>query len=77
MSTFFFKTTELKSDNTRVQQCMEDMEQKGVITRWQIKAYDGDPVLAVDTIKISSEELKHLIRECGIDVEFSVPPQTH
>jgi hypothetical protein len=75
MSTFFFKTAELKTDSTRVQQCMETMQREGVIDRWQIKAYDGDPVLAVDTLSLSSEQLKHQIREGGIDVEFSKPPQ--
>jgi hypothetical protein len=75
MSTFFFQTTELKTDSTRVQECMEALQQKGTIQRWQIKAYEGEPVLSVDTVEVSSEALKHLIRECGIDVQFSAPPQ--
>ena len=75
MSTFFFQTVELKTDSTRVQECMEALQQKGTIQRWQIKAYDGEPVLSVDTLEVSSEALKHLIRECGIDVQFSAPPQ--
>ena len=54
---------------------MEALQQKGTIQRWQIKAYDGEPVLSVDTLEVSSEALKHLIRECGIDVNFSAPPQ--
>lgn len=75
MSTFFFTTAELKTDNTRIQQCMEKLKMEGSINTWQIKAYSGDPVLAVETITISSEELKHKIREGGVDVEFSKPPQ--
>jgi hypothetical protein len=75
MSTFFFKTVELKTDSTRIQQCMEILQSEGNIDRWQIKAHDGEPVLAVDTLKLSSEQLKHQIRESGIDVEFAKPPQ--
>ena len=75
MSTFFFKTPELKTDSTRIQQCMESMQNDGTIQRWQIQAHDGDPVLAIDTLSLSSEQLKHQIREGGIDVEFAKPPQ--
>lgn len=75
MSTFFFKSAELKTDSTRIQQCMEKMQRDGLINRWQILTYDGDPVLAADTLSISSEELKHRIREGGIDVDFAKPPQ--
>ena len=76
MSTFFFQTVELKTDSTRVQECMDALQAKGTIQRWQIKAYDGEPVLSVDTLEVSSEALKHLIRECGIDVSFSEPPRS-
>ncbi len=76
MSTFFFKTTELKTDSTRVQDCLEALKQKGTVQNWQIKSKGGEPVLSVDTVEVSSEGLKHLIRECGIDVEFSEPPQS-
>lgn len=75
MSTFFFKSAELKTDSTRIQQCMESMQREGLIMRWQIQAYDGDPVLAVDTVTLSSEQLKHQIREGGIDIDFAKPPQ--
>ena len=75
MSTFFFKATELKTDSTRVQECLENLQREGAIDKWEIDAHSGDPVVAVDTIRISSEELKHRIREGGIDVDFSEPPQ--
>lgn len=75
MSTFFFKATELKTDSTRLQQCMVAMQKEGKINSWKIEAAGGEPVLAVDTLQLSSEELKHQIREGGIDVEFAKAPQ--
>ena len=75
MSTFFFKATELKTDSTRVQECLETLQREGAIDKWEINSHRGDPIVAVDTIQISSEELKHRIREGGIDVDFSEPPQ--
>lgn len=75
MSTFFFKAAELKTDSTRVQQCLETLQREGTIDKWEIDPHSGDPIVAVDTLKISSEELKHKIREGGIDVDFSEPPQ--
>ena len=74
MSTFFFKATELKTDSTRVQQCLESLQREGAIEKWEIDSHSGDPIVAVDSLRISSEELKHRIREGGIDVDFSEPP---
>jgi hypothetical protein len=75
MSTFFFTAAELKTDSTRIQQCLESLQREGAIEKWEINADNGEPVLAVDTLEISSEELKHKIREGGIDVDFTRPPQ--
>ena len=75
MSTFFFKATELKTDSTRVQECLESLQREGAIEKWEINPQDGEPIVAVDTLKISSEQLKHRIREGGIDVDFSEPPK--
>lgn len=71
MSTFLFKSTELKTDSTRVQECLDALKYKGTIKTWNLDAPGGEPVLSVETLEISSEELKHLIRGCGIDVEFA------
>ncbi|ANE52775.1 hypothetical protein [Flavisolibacter tropicus] len=75
MSTFFFKATELKTDSTRIQECLDSLKREGAIEKWEIDPHSGDPIVAVDTLKISSEELKHRIREGGIDADFSEPPQ--
>jgi hypothetical protein len=75
MSLFFFTATELKTDSTRIQECLNSLQQEGTIRGWEIDANNGEPIVKVDTLEVSSEKLKHLIREGGIDVEFSKPPQ--
>jgi|GEM_PF-1371767 len=75
MSTFFFTATELKTDSTRIQECLETLQREGTIRSWEIDPNNGEPIVKVDTLEVSSEKLKHLIREGGIDVDFSRPPQ--
>ncbi len=73
MSTFLFKTHS-NNNKLKLEACLNDLKNNGRINSWEINQQDGAEILSVDTLQLSSEELKHQLRESGVDVEFSNPP---
>lgn len=76
MSTFFFKTNISGPQAIeKIKPALDKLQQDKDIVRWQIHTNDPEHLLEVETIKLSSEELKHELRAAGIEAEFTKAPQ--
>ena len=76
MSTFFFKT-DIHSLG-RVAQLkphLDKLENEKSIERWHMDFDHPEHILEIETNKLSSEEVKHLIRGMGFEAEFTKAPQ--
>jgi hypothetical protein len=73
MSTFFF-TAKNGADTAanELKTILKKLQEDQSIDNWQWN--EGGEPLAIETTKLSSEELKHLLRESGVDVEFTKAP---
>lgn len=76
MSTFHFKIPAYQSLNeASLSNCLQALKEQGEVESWNIEKTEKGQYLAVETLTISSEKLKHKLRETGIDVEFTEAPQ--
>ena len=73
MSTYFFKTYADTPEGIR--QHMEKLEQSKDIERWRTEPANGGQILEIETLKMSPEQVKHYLRESGIEAEFTRAPQ--
>ena len=76
MSTFSFSADlgnpeSISKMNYHLQKLANDKS----IEHWQIDQTDGAHLLQIETNKLSPEELRHLIRAAGFDVNFTTAPQ--
>ena len=76
MSTYFFKTNiNCLGCVTQIKPHLDKMENDKTIERWHIDFNHPEHILEIETNKLSSEQVKHMIRETGIEAEFTKPPQ--
>jgi hypothetical protein len=76
MSTFFFKPAAGNTENvSKLKELLEKLKIEDSIENWNWNEGDSEQSLAVETNKLSSEELKHILRETGVDVDFTKAPQ--
>lgn len=76
MSTFFFKT-DVNSivEVSKLKERLDKAKETNDIDDWRIHPTDPQHLLEVETNKLSSNEVEHLIRAAGFDVEFTKAPQ--
>jgi hypothetical protein len=77
MSTYFFRTGNNGLRNigdVKIQ--LDQWERNGDIDSWHLHSGDPDAPLEIVTQKLSPELVKHRIRELGIDVDFTTPPDS-
>ena len=76
MSTFSF-TANLSNPESisKIRYHLQKLQNDNSIESWHTDTTNGVDVLQVETNKLSPEELKHLLRAAGIDVNFTVAPQ--
>lgn len=76
MSTYFFKTN-INSlggiDQLKPQ--LDGLTQNQSIDRWHLNAEHPEQILEIETQKLSPEEVKHQLREAGIEADFTTAPQ--
>jgi hypothetical protein len=73
MSTYFFKTGSSSNEaEAHIKPHLDRLEDSKEIERW--KVHQQDEVLEIETHKMSPEQVKHYLREAGVDVEFTRPP---
>lgn len=76
MSTFSFSADLGNPESiSKIRYHLQKLVNDNSIENWHINTNDGTQVLQVETNKLSPEELKHLIRAAGFDVNFTVAPQ--
>ena len=76
MSTFFFKT-DVNSivEVSKLKERLDKAKETNDIDAWRIHPTDPQHLLEVESNKLSSNEVEHLIRAAGFDVEFTKAPQ--
>lgn len=76
MSTYFFKTNISSTGTaTHIKPHLDKLEQTKEIDHWLVHLQDPDHVLEIETHKMSPEQVKHYLREAGVDAEFTKPPK--
>jgi hypothetical protein len=76
MSTYHFKTIAPDTaDFEKIRPSLDKLQTSEDIERWEVQSHNAIPVLQVVTNKLSPEEVKHLLREAGLDVEFTKAPE--
>ena len=75
MSTFFFKANNPQgpASGSGLDDLLKKLKDEQAIEDWSWNDSEGDKLLSVETNRLSSEELKHKLRESGVDVDFSTP----
>jgi hypothetical protein len=76
MSTFFFKT-DINSLGrvSQLKPVLDEMEREKSIEHWHIDLNSPEYLLEIETNKLSPEKIKHIIRETGVDADFTIAPQ--
>ncbi|TCZ70153.1 hypothetical protein [Flaviaesturariibacter aridisoli] len=77
MSTYFFRTNLHGIGNIlAIKQQLDQWEQRGEIDHWHIDVNNAEAPLEIVTQQLTPELVKHRIRELGVDVEFTTPPDS-
>jgi len=76
MSTFFFKT-DINSitEVSKLKESLDKAKDEQQIDNWRIHPTDPEHLLEIETTKLSSKEVEHLVRAAGYDVDFTKAPQ--
>ena len=76
MSTFFFKT-DVNSivEVSKLKEHLDKAKDANDIDDWRIHPTDAVHLLEIDSTKLSSKEVEHLVRAGGFDAEFTKAPQ--
>ena len=76
MSTFFFKT-DVNSivEVSKLKEYLDKAKEANDIDNWQIHPNSSDHLLEIETTKLSSKEVEHMVRAGGFDVDFTIAPQ--
>jgi hypothetical protein len=76
MSTYHFKTSIPGTANfEKIKPSLEKLQNEKDIDGWEVQGRDTEAVLQIVTSKLSPEEVKHHLREAGLDVEFTKAPE--
>lgn len=76
MSTFFFKTgVNSIVETAKLKESLDKAKESKDIDNWRIHPTDPQHLLEIETTKLSSKEVEHLVRAAGIDAEFATAPQ--
>ena len=76
MSTFFFKTdVNSIAEVSKLKEQLDKAKEAKDIDNWRIHPTDANHLLEIESNKLSSKEVEHLVRAAGFDVEFTKAPQ--
>jgi hypothetical protein len=76
MSTYFFKTNLNNLGSvSQLKPHLDKLEQDKTIERWHVDFNNPEHILEIETNKLSPEEVKHLLRAAGLEVDFTKAPQ--
>ncbi len=76
MSTYFFKTNiNCLGCVTQIKPHLDKMEDEKTIERWHVDFNHPEHILEIETLTLSPEQVKHMIREQGFEAEFTKAPQ--
>jgi len=77
MSTYFFRTN-IHGLGTllAVKQHLDQWERSQDIDHWHIDLNNPDAPLEIVTQKLTPEQVKHRIRQLGVDADFTTPPDS-
>jgi hypothetical protein len=74
MSTYHFKATGGTGTFEQLNPSLERLKNTNDIEGWEVHTFNSNEVLEIVTNKLSPEEVKHLLRESGVDAEFTRAP---
>jgi hypothetical protein len=76
MSTFFFKSdVNSIAEVAKLKEYLDKAKDAADIDNWQIHPTSPDHLLEIETTKLSSKQVEHMVREAGFDVAFTLAPQ--
>jgi hypothetical protein len=76
MSTFFFRTNiSSVAAVEKLRTSLDKLKEDQSIDSWHVDPSSADHLLQIETVKLSSKEVEHLVRAAGFDVEFTKAPQ--
>jgi len=76
MSTYHFKaSTQGTDDIEKIKPFLDKLQNTNDIERWEVRFYNTEKLLQIETNKLSPEEVKHFLRESGFDAEFTKAPE--
>jgi hypothetical protein len=76
MSTFFFRTdVNSIAEVSKLKESLDKARDNQDIDNWRIHPTDPEHLLEIETNKLSSKELEHLVRAAGVNAEFTTAPQ--
>lgn len=76
MSTFFFKTNiSSVAAVSKLKESLDKEQEAQRIQRWHVDPSSPEHLLQIETVKLSSKEVEHLVRAAGFDVDFTTAPQ--
>lgn len=76
MSTFFFKTdVNSMAEVAKLKESLDKEKEAQRIDNWRIHPTDPEHLLEIETTKLSSNEVEHMVRAAGFDVAFTKAPQ--
>ncbi|GAA4324230.1 hypothetical protein [Flaviaesturariibacter amylovorans] len=77
MSTYFFRTNIHGLGNmAQVKAHLDRWEQSKEIDTWHIDMTNPESPLQIVTQQLTPDQVKHRIRELGVDADFIKPPET-
>jgi hypothetical protein len=76
MSTFFFKTdVNSMAEVSTLKESLDKAQERKDIDNWRIHPTDPEHLLEIETNKLSSKEVEHMVRAAGVNAEFTTAPQ--
>lgn len=76
MSIFFFKTgVNSIAETAKLKESLDKAQENKDIDNWRIHPTDPEHLLEIESNKLSSNEVEHMVRAAGIDAEFTTAPQ--
>jgi copper chaperone len=77
MSTYHFKTN-LKCDDcvAAIKPALDELMHNGDIEHWEVALQSPEKTLVVETLRLTPDKVKHLLREKGYEAQFTMAPGT-
>ncbi len=63
------------AETSKLKESLDKAQAEKNIDNWRIHPTDPEHLLEIETTKLSSNEVEHLVRAAGVDAEFTKAPQ--